>query len=37
MPGGNLFTVRGGSVVRIEFFMDQLKALEAAGLSESQK
>ena len=33
MPMANLFTVRGGSVVRIEFFTDQPKALEAAGLS----
>ena len=34
VPGGNLITLRGGRITRIEFFMDQGEAREAAGLSE---
>ena len=33
-PGGNLLTLRDGRIVRIEFFTNQSKAREAAGLSE---
>ena len=31
-PVATLNTVRGGKIVRIEYFLDQSKALEAAGL-----
>jgi ketosteroid isomerase-like protein len=32
--GGAVWTVRAGKIVRIQFFLDRRKALEAAGLSE---
>ena len=31
---GNIFTLRGGVVVRIELFRDRAEALEAAGLKK---
>ena len=33
-PGGTLITLRGGKIVRIEFYSDQSEAREAAGLEE---
>jgi ketosteroid isomerase-like protein len=30
----SIFTVRDGQIIRIEYFFDHVKALEAAGLSE---
>jgi len=34
LEGANLLTIRGGRLVRLEMFLDQNEALEAAGLSE---
>ncbi len=33
-PYGIVFTIRGGKVVRWRFYINQISALEAAGLSE---
>jgi ketosteroid isomerase-like protein len=33
-PMTELLTVRGGRIARVEFYLDQAAALEAAGLSE---